>query len=77
MKAQTIQKNLTREIRMEAKVTPLGQDVYFFGTELECYKLSYRYRDLKKSTVEFSENLNTWFVSFPEWFSVEFSQKIN
>jgi hypothetical protein len=71
----SIEQKLTKEYKMESKVYPLGQDVVFFGSELECYKLAYKMKN-KKNRVAYSENLKTWFVSFPQWFSVEFSQKI-
>jgi hypothetical protein len=70
-----LQKSLTNEYKLKSKVYPLGQDVTFFGTELECYKLAYKMKS-KENRVEYSENLKTWFVSFPYWFDVEFSQKI-
>ena len=76
MKILTIKKQLQKEIGMDCKVYELGQDVHFFGTELECLRLSYKYRNLKESKVDFSQTLNSWNVYFPEWFSLDFSQKI-
>lgn len=73
--ASNLSESLKNEYNLDNKVHPLGQDVVFFGTELDCYKMSYLFKN-KESRVAYSENLNTWCVSFPEWFDVDFSQKI-
>ena len=72
---ETLQKKLRQEYKMENSVYALGQDVTFYGTELECYKMAYKFKN-KKNTVAYSKNLKTWYVCFSEWFSVDFSQKI-
>ena len=73
--ADQLANELSNEYKMEARVYPLGQDVVFFGSELDCYKMAHKFQN-KESKVSYSENLQTWFVSFPEWFDVDFSQKI-
>jgi len=71
-----LMKKLTKEYKMQADVYPLGQDVVFLGTELECYRMAHKFSD-QESVVNYSENLNSWFVSFPKWFDLPFSQRIN
>jgi hypothetical protein len=71
-----IEKKLKGEYKMDCEAYPLGHDVVFFGSELDCYKLAYRLKS-KESKVFYSENLKIWGISFPYFFSVEFSQKID
>lgn len=70
-----LQEKLTSEYRMDAKVYELGQDVIFFGSELECYKMADKFKT-KESRVAYSENLGAFYVSFPKWFNAKFAQKI-
>ena len=72
---QELQIALTNEFNLENTVYPLGQDVIFYGSELQCFKMAYTMKSLENK-VGYSKNLNTWYVSFPYWFDVEFSQNI-
>ena len=70
-----LQQKLKKEYNMENTVFPLVQEVVFYGSELECYRMTYIFKN-KESRVNYSKNLNTWSVTFPKWFTIEFSQKI-
>ena len=70
-----LQEKLQETYGLECKVYPLGQEVTFFGTELQCFKLGYKLNHHTYS-VAYSTNLNTWYVNFPTWFTKEFSQNI-
>ena len=72
-KKETLESKLKKEYKMNAEI--MGADVFFFGSELECYKLAYRFKN-KENEVKYSENLKTWFVYFSKWFSDEFSRSI-
>jgi len=73
--ASKIKSELFNEYQMECNVFPLTEAVVFFGSELECLRMAYRFKN-KESKVSYSTNLSKWYVSFPDWFTVEFAQKI-
>jgi len=75
MTTQEIEYALKIEYGLDVKAYPLGQDVTFFGSELECLRMAYKFKN-KESRVRFSKNINSWYVSFPEWFSIGFSQSM-
>ena len=72
---EKLQDALQKEFGLENKVFELGTDVVFFGSELDCYRLAYKMK-CKENQVRYSKARDTWCISFPTWFSPEFSQKI-
>ena len=75
--ATDLAKALTEEYKMEAIVRPLGSDVTFFGTELECYKIAYNMRAMGEAVVCYSEDLKSWACTFPYWFDIDFAARIS
>lgn len=65
---EKIQLELKKEYKMDCRFYG-GNDVMFFGSELDCYRMAYRFKNLE-SRVSYSANLETWFVSFPMWFDL-------
>ncbi|QNR23018.1 hypothetical protein [Croceimicrobium hydrocarbonivorans] len=70
-----LQNRLTKEYGMKCEVFPLDPTVTFFGSELECYRMSYRFKK-KENRVAYSKPLECWYISFSRWFTIEFSQNI-
>ena len=60
---------------LDVIVRPLDSGVVFLGTELEVLKLAYQFKN-KESVVGKSTHYDFHYVSFPNWFGVEFAQNI-
>lgn len=75
IKAKVLAEQLKNEYGMECSCFAYGQDVYFYGSELDCFKMAFKHK-AKESDVAYSENLKTWYVEFPKWFDLPFSQNI-
>ena len=75
---EELEEALTETYKMAAIVYPLGQDVTFFGSELECYKLAFKMKKMGEIKIGVSsDDRGTHYVSFREWFDIETSQNIH
>lgn len=72
---ENLAKKLEENFGMEANVYPYGQDVHFFGTEMECRKMINRFKG-KKCHVDYSLNLETWYIAVYDWFDIDYAEKI-
>lgn len=44
-------------------VEKIGTTFYAYGTELECLRIGYKFRNTPNANVNYSENMGTWYFS--------------
>lgn len=74
--AKELQEKIKKEYALDCSVFPLSETLTFYGTELECYRMAYKFKNKTNNHVAYSKNLQTWYISFYNWFSIEMAQQI-